>query len=517
MPDEKEHHLKLMMEHKVPFDTTSSVAWVNKGRVPGLGRGPGSKNALQSPTSSVSDKPSGESDTTLTGVHGQPSGAAYASSTASKKQVSEVNKSGSVVTQGTGPSSSGATGSGQRHTETGLSGAEGLTKNQRRKLRRKLGRKVTPVSAGGSGTGLKRLRSDESTPSPNVHKLQKKPREEVQPRKEAQSGREVQLREDDQPREGNLTGKDPKQGSYAQAIGTTKLAIVKKDFPSDRLTAEGSDDILREILGLTDSIPIGERMPEIHGHNLLNGALVIQCGNDTVEWIRGNFESKVLGDMVLRVLRADELPKPVKVAFRTKERFSDQSTLLRRLQRLNPELKSTGWRVLQSVAGPDAPRWIFEVDPDDADAIRRANFRAFTGVDRGTFKIIHDPNRKKPSGEEPKVPVAPSDQKETSGALPSMELSDPGVPPALMETSGDLPASESPDPEVQEVEEECTSSASSQVSTHGTTEAISLNDLDLGSESECTLQSDSPRSVIEMDEALLLVGEDSPPGPSLNG
>nr|XP_042906357.1 uncharacterized protein LOC107445940 [Parasteatoda tepidariorum] len=356
-----------MMSTSEAYDTASSVAPVNKGCVQELGRGSCSKNSLQSPV-----------------AHGKPSGEPSANTAA----LQSTSKAGEA-SKGAGPSSVGVSGP-QRHTGDSVSGATGLSKSRRKKLR-----KVRAMAASGRA---KRPRSSEATLSPNVPtQKEKKPRKDVVPGRIAQSSGVVPPSGDSRAGEGVSTGGLQSGVSFACATKSTKIAIVLEDFPRDKLSLEDSNIILKEILVQTDAIPCGERLPEIYSNHLQKGALVLQCNEFTVGWINCHFNGKALGNLMLKVISADELPRPVEVAFKTREQFSDQGTFLWRLQRLNPGLKSMGWRVLQSAAEPGPSRWIFEVEPEDVETIARANFCALTGVDRGVFKIIHDPNRKKSS------------------------------------------------------------------------------------------------------------------------
>lgn len=345
-------------------------------------------------------------------------------------------------TGGSDPASDGAAGTCQQHIGVG-SGAPGLTKTQKRNLRRRLAKQTSQNTSGGSGAGSKRPRSDGSTPSPAVKIALKKPRIEAE------------------------------AGSYALAAKSIKMAIVGENFPAVRLSEEDGNIIRRAILERTDLIPVGGHLPVILGNTLMKGAMIIHCGDAaTVEWVKVSFDGirEVLGGVALKVLSASDLPKPVKVAFKTKDTFTKEpGVFLRRLNRLNPNLKSLEWRVLQVTAEQHSARWIFEVDLEDVEEIRRANFGALTGLDRGIFKILHDPNRKAES-------AATEEALATLDAVPS--------------------------------------SASSVVSN------LDLTDLTLDSGSENTLQPGSPRSLSELDNELKDLQESKPgssPGKSQLG
>lgn len=389
--------------------TASPVAQDKKGRVQDLGRGSCSKSTLQSPASGL---PSGVADVVPFAV----------ASGSGKTEVSE-------------PMSGGAANSGQQHPGTGA-GTSGLTRTQKRNLRRKFNKLSSNKAGQERGAGTKRPRSDGSTPSPAGQMLHKKPREDFLP------------------------------GSYSGALKASKLAVVKESFPASKLS-EGDGDCIRGIiLEKTDSNPVGCQLPEILGCNLRKGALIVSCGNSATEdWIRKTFNGKrVLGDEALKVISADELPKPFKVSFKTSDNLTkDHSVFLKRLAKLNPELKSEEWRVLQVFAEQHSTRWIFEVEAEHIEAIRSAKFGALTGLDRGIFKILHEPKISGPTVEKDVVGPETSPLVDTS---PSVDTS-PG--------SG--------------------------------TNMLNLSDMALDSSSEGTLQPDSPPC--ETDVLQLLHGEES--------
>ena len=164
-----------------------------------------------------------------------------------------------------------------------------------------------------------------------------------------------------------------------------------------------------KILEAVDATPDGAPLPDIHSSHLNpQGAMVFFCSDSaTAEWIKTHFNdnSQAVQGSVLKVMPADNLPKPVKVAFKTRDIYTkDADMLLKRLQRYNPSLKSVDWRTLQKVVESRYTRWIFEVDLESAEAIKKANFLANTGVDKGTFKILRDPNTKTSETDEHPTP-----------------------------------------------------------------------------------------------------------------
>jgi hypothetical protein len=196
------------------------------------------------------------------------------------------------------------------------------------------------------------------------------------------------------------------------------MAVVKEGFPGSRFSPEESKIVDLAIIDMIDQVPFEEGGPRMLGSTHNKGALIINCyDSNAVAWLKKNVDGnkKVLGDVALKVMSANDLPKPCKVAFRTRDVYTKSpSVLLTRLERLNPGLKSRQWRVLQRAADDRCSRWIFEVEEEDVEDIRRANFGAFVGLDRGLFKILEEPKKKEAEGGE-KGSSAMDPQPSTSG------------------------------------------------------------------------------------------------------
>ena len=322
----------------------------------------------------------------------------------------------------------GGVGSSSQHTEAMEGEQTSLTKTQKRNRRRQLKKRVeqkeksTELALKEKEGGTKRPRSEVSTPSPNLATMQKKQRT-----------------------------KDH-QVSFAHAVKAFKMAIVKETFPSDRLSNEDFDRVQMEILRKTDVTPLEGHMPKILRSTLQAGAAIILCNDEeTANWLNENFHgNKEVVGTALKVLSASSLPKPVKVAFKTKDTYTKEpALLLKRLNRLNPELKSEEWRFIHKLVEPHSIRWIFEVDQVAAEAIRRADFGAYTGLDRGIFKILSDPNKPKGSVD---------DIQPTSSQVSDSDLSDKNtellnIKNLQIETSSDDTLQASP-MSVSEIEKE---------------------------------------------------------------
>ena len=83
----------------------------------------------------------------------------------------------------------------------------------------------------------------------------------------------------------------------------------------------------------------------------------------------------------------------IKVAFKTKDiNTNNPEVLFRRLELLNPGLKTTYWKLIDRQEEPKGQRLILFIDQESANILKGMNLAAYTGVDRGLFKILFDPS-----------------------------------------------------------------------------------------------------------------------------
>lgn len=88
-------------------------------------------------------------------------------------------------------------------------------------------------------------------------------------------------------------------------------------------------------------------LPLLRGYILDNGALIYTCANEfTCQWLTRILDGCALGQGIrLRVTPAMNLPKPVKMAYRTADtRTQDVRQLLARLKVFNPGFRVENWR-----------------------------------------------------------------------------------------------------------------------------------------------------------------------------
>ena len=188
-------------------------------------------------------------------------------------------------------------------------------------------------------------------------------------------------------------------GTRGAAPALRKVAIVKEGYPGADLLDGDIVTIQAEILRRVDDIPVGSPLPLLNNFGLTGGILTYYCEDESsAEWLKKSLRGFKINGIGIRAVDPSDLPKPVRVAFKTKDLSTKEAPkLLRRLGAYNSALRTKSWRVLQRTEDTHTQRWIFLVDRKSAEAIAAAQFRAHTGVDKGTFKFLDKPT---PSGAE---------------------------------------------------------------------------------------------------------------------
>lgn len=110
-----------------------------------------------------------------------------------------------------------------------------------------------------------------------------------------------------------------------------KMAIVRESFPSEKLSDKDLDCIQVEILKQIDLIPIEDFMPKIQRCAWQAGSLIVYCDDvETRGWLKRFFDNnkEMIGGTVLKVMSANELPKPVKVTFKIRDAYTKEPNML---------------------------------------------------------------------------------------------------------------------------------------------------------------------------------------------
>jgi hypothetical protein len=111
------------------------------------------------------------------------------------------------------------------------------------------------------------------------------------------------------------------------------------------------------------------------------------------QWLIKAINNHRLGAGVrLKATDARNLPKPVKVALRTRDKVAQtHDELLKWIRNFNPGLHTEHWRVPDNQSEPKGQRLILLIDWDSLTAIKMTGYKIFTGLSQGIVKVLKDP------------------------------------------------------------------------------------------------------------------------------
>jgi hypothetical protein len=109
-------------------------------------------------------------------------------------------------------------------------------------------------------------------------------------------------------------------------------------------------------------------------------------------FVKANDNHRLALGARLKATDARNLPKPVKVALRTRDKAAQtHDDLLKWIRNLNPGLHTKHWRVLDKQSEPKGQRLILLIDQDSLPAIRRTGYKIFKELSKGTVKVLNNP------------------------------------------------------------------------------------------------------------------------------
>jgi hypothetical protein len=108
-------------------------------------------------------------------------------------------------------------------------------------------------------------------------------------------------------------------GTYREALTNIKIAIFKENYPENKLAEDDQDHILDELGRVFHGTLKGE-LPHLRCFRLEGGALMYVCADQkSVQWlIRATDNHRMGSGARLKAMDAMNLPRPIKVALRTK-------------------------------------------------------------------------------------------------------------------------------------------------------------------------------------------------------
>ncbi|PNF41014.1 hypothetical protein B7P43_G08808 [Cryptotermes secundus] len=182
-------------------------------------------------------------------------------------------------------------------------------------------------------------------------------------------------------------------GTYKEALANIKVAIFKETYPEDKLTEGDQDSILEELGQALCRTPLGE-LPHLKPYRLEGGALLYTCADQqSGQWLMRTIDNhRLKSGARLKITDTKNLPKPVKIAIRTKDKVvQNPDELLKWIGNLNPGLYTESWRILDRKSEPKGQRLILLIDRDSLSVIKETGYRVYTGLSQGTVRVLQHP------------------------------------------------------------------------------------------------------------------------------
>lgn len=167
------------------------------------------------------------------------------------------------------------------------------------------------------------------------------------------------------------------------------MAVAAAGFPGMQLSADLAAN-LQEVLDVRmDGLPDGEPLPEFDGFRLTEqGVVQLFCGNEmSLSWLREAIRDiSPLEGAELILMEGENLPKYRKMVATVPGKPADQATILKRLKRHNPELRTELWKVRDAqVVEAKGLRLILGVDEASAVKLESLGYRAQAGMVKVVF------------------------------------------------------------------------------------------------------------------------------------
>lgn len=155
-------------------------------------------------------------------------------------------------------------------------------------------------------------------------------------------------------------------------------------------------EIRKLIRGRIIALQKGTRAPAFTGSWIRDGALVFACANqESADWLKSLSGDISVGNVPLRVLPVDELPKRHRVVVHVEEPDLSVKEALELLDRQNAGLAPEDWVVSGGSESRDALSTHFAclVTAQSLEALKACNYRPYCGSTRATVKLLEKEHR----------------------------------------------------------------------------------------------------------------------------
>lgn len=189
--------------------------------------------------------------------------------------------------------------------------------------------------------------------------------------------------------------------SFRDALALVKMAIIPSGYPGRCLKPDHLMPIHELLTEKMEEAP--DPLPNLLiAPSVAAGAVHVTCSDAAAaRWLKEALHGAELEGLGLTVVEAKDLPKPVKMAWKSRNMaLADTTRALRLLQRMNPSLRTSDWKVVNLLNEGTHTRRIVYMDRVSADVIKAANYCLPGGIDHCSFKLLEE-TKEQPRETEP--------------------------------------------------------------------------------------------------------------------
>lgn len=197
-------------------------------------------------------------------------------------------------------------------------------------------------------------------------------------------------------------GQCPAQGKgpsfAAAAANLPRVMVTFGEGVGGRMEMAAFDHLKGTVMDRIMDSPEGAFIPRFKDTFLREGVATFICNDgESEKWLREAVPSIKLEDgSQARLVLPEELIKRVRMTVLVPPPRRDATQLVKLLGRQNPELDTSGWKILQSVERGPGALLILGVDEKSAERLNARGGKAFLGTGEVTFRV----NSKDPEGKE---------------------------------------------------------------------------------------------------------------------
>lgn len=167
--------------------------------------------------------------------------------------------------------------------------------------------------------------------------------------------------------------------------------IIDESNPEGTITYEQSDLIVDKLMTKLSEFPFtsSSEVPRFQGYHLIKGVLTINCVDElSMEWLMKANLTDLWDDAKLKIMRANEFAKLVKLTAFVPGPVRDNIEMLKLLKTQNAELNTSRWRIYHRSEGTSTGvTLVLAVDEKSLQVLKSLEMKPYYGMSRASFYL----------------------------------------------------------------------------------------------------------------------------------